>query len=354
MVRGREIVWCAFWLLAGDVAGFFLAPDSVWCAPLSLAASAAAGYAALRGRSSGANVTAAFFLAGFSLCGVQSVADSESYAALLERASFFRARASSFLEAILDPASDGGELPVVKALLTGDRSSLSRSAKAGFRLSGASHILALSGLHVGIIYKILKRIASPAGKSPVARVVGGLATLAALWAYAFVSGMSASIARATLMVTIFEAGLLSGRRSDGLNSLALSAIAIMVFDPSAPWDISFQMSFSACLAIFVIFPYLRRMLSTRMIVIRYIWESAALAISCQMTTGVLAWAYFGTFPRYFLITNLLAVPLVWVIIHLAIVAAVTFPIQAIAPHTAAALRLAVRVLNYIVGTIADL
>jgi competence protein ComEC len=92
----------------------------------------------------------------------------------------------------------------------------------------------------------------------------------------------------------------------------------LTFDPISAKDVGFQLSYAAMFGIAYIFPYMRKMWTNDLKILKWIWESAALSISCQLTTGPLAWYYFGTFPQYFLLTNLLALPLTGILIPIAL------------------------------------
>ena len=226
----------------------------------------------------------------------------------------------------LVPAGD--ELAVLRALAIGDRSGLPRDLKEAYRGSGAMHLLALSGLHVGLIYALLSRLLSPLGGQRMARLARSTITLALLGVFAMVSGLSPSICRAVIMISFYEiSGLISGDR-DGLAALAGSALILMLADPEVPRDIGFQLSYTAVLSILLIHPWLKKILQTRSKLLRLTWELLSVSLCCQLTCGVLAWWYFGTFPRYFMLTTLTAIPLTTAVMY-AIAAAVG--ITALAP-----------------------
>lgn len=215
----------------------------------------------------------------------------------------------------------GDELGVLRALAIGDKGSLSRDLKEAYRESGAMHLLALSGLHVGLLYALMLRMLSPLRGFRPARVLRSLLVLSALWTYALITGFSASIARAVLMITFYEvSGFISGDR-DAMSALAGSAFLLTLFHPEAPRDIGFQLSYSAVLSILLFHPHLSGLLQTRSRLLARIWELLSVSICCQSTCGVLAWIYFGSFPRYFLLTTLLAIPLATAVMY-AIAAAV--------------------------------
>lgn len=248
----------------------------------------------------------------------------------------------------------GGERAVVKALAIGDKLELDRITRASYRKSGASHLLALSGLHVGILYKLLIALFYPLGGNRRLRCFRSVVVLGLLWFFALVSGMSSSISRAVLMITLYEGAALANRPKDGWNALAISALLITLLHPEAPRQIGFQLSFCACIGIFGLYPSLRGMLRSRIPPLTAIWNGAALAISCQAATFLPVWLYFRSFPVYFLITNLLTLPLVTATLYLTVITLLASVAGAPAELPAEWLQGVVRLLNRVVAQIADL
>ena len=205
---------------------------------------------------------------------------------------------------------------IVQALLTGDRSGLSRETTAAFRASGASHILALSGLHLGIIYLIIRRLFGFLGNAPTARLGRCAATLVATAFYTLMTGAGPSTVRAFLFICVSEWSTLSpGRKRDPARTLLLALTLQLALTPRVITGVGFQLSYLAMLGIATLLPRLQawypapRTRLDRFDPMRKIWNAAALALSCQAFTAPLAWLRFHTFPPYFLLTNLLALPL---------------------------------------------
>lgn len=210
---------------------------------------------------------------------------------------------------------------IIKALLTGNREDIPQDVAQAFRDSGASHILALSGLHLGIIYAIIVKILTLAGNSPAMRRAKSVLTILICGFYTLATGAGASITRAFIFITLNEIGKMTGRPTSLKGVLATSLLLHLTFDPTAVSEIGFQLSYAAIFGIAYIFPWLREMWRNDWRGLKWIWESAAVSISCQITTGPLAYLYFGTFPQYFLLTNLIAVPLAGLIIPAALLVA---------------------------------
>ncbi|MBP5488028.1 MAG: ComEC/Rec2 family competence protein [Bacteroidales bacterium] len=205
-----------------------------------------------------------------------------------------------------------------------------------FRRSGASHLLALSGLHLGIIALFLRCLLTALGNSRPARIVRATVLVGFCLAYTVGCGASPSLLRALLFIILQQIAALSpGRRSSPADRLCIAATVQLAFDPMAIGSVAFQLSYMAMLGIVFIAPrleawYPSTRLSARIDPVRWIWKAASLALSCQLTTAPLVWLRFGSLPRYFLLTNLLAMPLCELLLPLGIVTlALTSPF----PHS---------------------
>lgn len=228
---------------------------------------------------------------------------------------------------------------LIKALLTGNRSSLTRETTAIFRSSGASHILALSGLHLGIIYMILIRLTAIIGRSPIARMIRSAFILTAVWFYATATGSGPSIVRASLFITIKEIAGILHRTSRSQDILCAAVTIQLAVSPSSIASVGFQLSYLAMAGITFIYPAMKAWYpqgsdntwTARIDIPRRIWDSASLAISCQITTFPVVLGTFGTFPTYFLLTNMLAMPLVSIIMVVSIATAI-LTVTGTCPH----------------------
>ena len=199
---------------------------------------------------------------------------------------------------------------VIRALLTGRRDALSRDTVALFRQSGASHLLALSGLHLGVIYLLLGRILSVLGNSQASRAVRSALLIGSCSLYAVLTGASASIIRALLFVVFSELHRLQRHRRRSPAAILCTALTLqLAVSPGVMQTLGFRLSYLAMTGIVTVFPVLERWYPVRRGLMHRVWVSAALALSCQLFTAPLVWAEFHVFPRYFLLTNLLALPL---------------------------------------------
>ena len=223
-------------------------------------------------------------------------------------------RAADALQGAIDAAGFPHEetAELLKALLLGRRDKLSRATEEAFRAAGASHILALSGLHLGILYGILQAVLACLGRSRGATLLRSALSLAAAGAYLRMTGASPSLVRAFLFICLNEtARLLPGRRRDPLNVFCAALTIQLAASPGVAAQLGFQLSYLAMLGITLVFPRLDAWYppSSRHDPVRGVWSAIALTLSCQLFTAPLVWIRFHTFPKYFLLTNLGALPL---------------------------------------------
>lgn len=191
---------------------------------------------------------------------------------------------------------------VLNAMLFGDKSSLEQEISQSFSNAGAMHVLAVSGLHVGIILMILVFLFGRLRFLSRSQVY--LISITCIWLYALITGFSPSVVRASLMFSIFFGAQLTSRKSDSLNALFVSAFVILVLYPSSLFDIGFQLSYLAVLGILIVNPFVSKLLYIENKWLRKVWEGSAVGISAQVFTIPLSLYYFHQFPNYFVLTNI--------------------------------------------------
>ena len=201
---------------------------------------------------------------------------------------------------------------LLEALLAGQRDGLDPATVEAFRAAGASHLLALSGLHLGILYGILQRGLAVLGRSRPALVARSAAAVGASFFYLVMTGASPSLVCAFLFILLHElARHLPGRRVRPQNVFCAALTLQLALTPAVVRSPGFQLSYLAMLGIITLFPRIEAWYpaGARFDPLRRIWSGIALAFSCQAFTAPLAWLRFHTFPKYFLLTNLAALPL---------------------------------------------
>ncbi len=346
MWKGRRLFFCSLAFIAGDLFGGWLTLP-----PILFFAAAIVCAITARIFKKGILLLTTLFLLGAASLQVSRIPVDIKVSAIDRTAAALKEDFSTSLGEIL---SEGDELAIVRALTTGDKSDINRELRENYRKSGAAHLLALSGLHVGIIYKLVELMLFFIGGSIAAKRLKSLIIVFSLWGFAIITGLSSSIFRAVLMITIHE---LSGWRysdRDGLTSLAASALIITIFNPEAPREVGFQLSFFAVFSIFTIYPVLKGLMHTRIRLLEKLWNSVCISISCQMTAGVIAFLYFGHFSAFFLITNILAIPLTGASLYLTATAIITKRIPIAGTCAASILHFTVGLLNEIISIIASL
>lgn len=218
---------------------------------------------------------------------------------------------------------------VVAAMTLGDKSAMTSELKDVYAVSGASHVLALSGLHLGIIYLLLSMMIV---RRRLRAVLQPLAVLA-IWAFALLVGLPSSVVRASVMISIFALLSLTGHGRMSLNALALAAIIILLANPYSLFDVGFQLSFAAMLAILTIQPLFEQVISRKWLmdhpVLRWLWGLTTVSFAAQAGTAPLVAYYFGRFSTYFLLTNFIVIPATTAILYLAL-ATLLLPMTGIA------------------------
>ena len=240
------------------------------------------------------------------------------------------------------------DLSLLSALTIGEKRDFPQELKESYAAAGASHVLALSGLHLGILYLLLTMLLPLRGRAIWKIVLRETVIVVALWSFAYIAGLSASVVRSAILFSLMSLGRCLRQDSSSVSSLAFAAIAMLLFSPHLLFDVSFQLSFSAVLAILLLTPHLQRLLKTddHGVLYRYVANLFILTFAAQIGTLPFVWYHFGVLPLYSLLTNIFVVPLAFVIIALTLLMLLT---SFIAP-----LRLLFTViLQYITGVMND-
>lgn len=205
---------------------------------------------------------------------------------------------------ILDPAA----AQIAKALLLGQKSGLETEVNEAYVTAGAMHVLAVSGLHVGIIYGFFFLFWKPQKLSKINRVLFlGLVVLV-IWGYAALTGLSPSVLRAASMFTIMALAQMKSRSPSVYNSLALSALILIMYNPFIIYSVGFQLSYAALTGILLFQPLIVRLWTPMNRWVYYFWEITTVSIAAQLATFPISIYYFHVFPTYFLFSNLVAIP----------------------------------------------
>ena len=254
-----------------------------------------------------------------------------------------------------DSGFEDDGLSLLSALTVGEKRGFPRELKEKYSAAGASHVLALSGLHLGILYMLLMLL-SPRVHDVRLSLLKESLVVVSLWTFAFVAGLSPSVTRSAILFTFMSVGRLLERDNSSVNSLAFAAIAMLIVEPHLLFDISFQLSFAAVFSILCIVPPMQRRLNvdSHGVVYRYVVNLLLISLAAQIGTLPFVWYCFGMFPFYFLFTNLFVVPLAFVIVALAVVVCVVQFIPVVQSAAVWLLSLVLDAMNGFVGFVSSL
>ncbi len=211
------------------------------------------------------------------------------------------------------------ERAFIKALLLGQRQDISSEVYEDYAKAGAVHILAISGLHIGIILLIIQFILKPLLYFRHGRFVRLLIILCVLWSFAVIAGLSPSVVRAVTMFSLFAMVRGLKRSSNSLNTLAVSAFILLLVRPGFCFDVGFQLSYAAVASIILIKPVLDSWWSFKNRVANWFLDLLKVSIAAQIGVLPLSLYYFHQFPGLFFVTNMVVVPCLIAILGLGIV-----------------------------------
>lgn len=215
----------------------------------------------------------------------------------------FWTNSRNYLKSVIQNRVSPKNQGLMIALVLGDKSDLKAESRSQFANAGAMHVLAVSGMHVGILLGILtflfKHI-KPFRKRNLYLYV----SLAILWAYAFLTGLPASVFRAVMMFTILGIGQIAGRRLFSLFNIFASALILLIIDPTLLFNIGFQLSYLAVLSIGIFYQPIRNLYQSKYLIPRKLWEGIAIGFAAQIGTVPISLYYFNQFPNYFLLSNI--------------------------------------------------
>ncbi|MFH0756531.1 MAG: ComEC/Rec2 family competence protein [Bacteroidota bacterium] len=212
-----------------------------------------------------------------------------------------------------------GAVSILKAVCLGDRSGLNENLQQSYARAGGMHVLAVSGLHVGLIWWVLHRLFSILVRLTGREIIRVALITILLWFYAWVTGFSSSVCRSVTMFSLFSlAGLMNQPRAP-VNVILLSMFIMLVIHPGRLLDVGFQLSYVAVLSIVTLHPLISKLIRIKNRALRWAWEATAVSLAAQVGTLPLVVHYFHQIPLYALLTNLLVIPLLSCIIALFVI-----------------------------------
>jgi competence protein ComEC len=244
------------------------------------------------------------------------------------------------------------QMGVAEAMIGGMKAELDFETKQWYSATGAIHILAVSGMHVVILFVVLNALFGLFlnKKKPTFLVV----ILVSLWSYAIFTGLSPSVCRSTLMFSMIQFGTYFRRDDNPVNTLLLSAIVLLIIVPTWLYDVGFQLSYLAVLGIMIIYPSLKRLFYISWKPLRWIWEISAVSIAAQILTLPLTLYYFHQFPNYFLLANPVVSLISSVMLPIGLLVLFVAKIPFIGAGLGFIFKWLINILNYSVYIIAEL
>ena len=210
--------------------------------------------------------------------------------------------------------NDDETLGIAEALLIGYKNDLDKDLVQAYSNTGVVHIIAISGLHLGLIYMVLLWLFDRIPFIKRFKIFKSISIISCLWIFSLLTGASASVLRSAVMFTCIIIGKTIKRQSSIYNSLAASAFILLCYNPYFLWDVGFQLSYLAIIGIISLQKPIHQLLYFETYLLKKIWEMSSITIAAQIITFPICLYYFHQFPNVFLISNLIAVPLSTVIL----------------------------------------
>ncbi|PKQ43879.1 ComEC/Rec2 family competence protein [Confluentibacter flavum] len=206
------------------------------------------------------------------------------------------------------------ELAIINALLLGQRQDISEEVYSNYTNAGAIHILAVSGLHIGIILLILSFILKPLEQFKQGKLVKTILLIGMLWGFAVIAGLSASVTRAVTMFSIVAIAMNLKRPTSIFNTLAISMFVLLLIKPMFLFDVGFQLSYLAVFSIVIIDPLLYNLWKPKNKILDFYWHTLTVTVSAQFGILPISLYYFHQLPALFFISNLVIIPVLGIIL----------------------------------------
>lgn len=243
------------------------------------------------------------------------------------------------------------EAGLAAALLIGYKQDLDPDLVSDYTDTGLAHVIAISGMHLALIYWLLMMVFRPLGKRRGFRIIAPALTITCLWIFTLLAGAQPSVLRSAVMFTCIITGRTISRNQTIYNSLAASAFILLCYNPFWLWDLGFQLSYAAVLSLLIFMKPVSQWFIFSNRLVHITWNAMAVSIAAQVLTTPLSIYHFHQFPNYFLLSNLVAVPLSTVILFGEIILCAVSFVEPVAKTVGEIIACLMRFLN---GTISHL
>ena len=248
----------------------------------------------------------------------------------------------------------GSELAIARAILLGDDDTMEPELRASYAAAGVSHILCVSGMHVGVIFMILSFLLKPLGLFPTTRLLKALLLMLAIWLYAHITGLSPSVTRSATMFTFVTVGGVLRRNTNVFHSLMASLFVLLALRPQLLFEVGFQLSYLAVFGIVLLQPRIAGIYNCKTKIADYFWQLLSVSVAAQIATFPISTYYFGIFPNYFLISNLTVIALSFVVIITGVVVLTVSWVPVVSGALSFLLTWEIRIMNGIVSFVEGL
>ncbi|MDW5287925.1 ComEC/Rec2 family competence protein [Formosa sp. PL04] len=245
------------------------------------------------------------------------------------------------------------ELAIINALLLGQRQDISGTLYKNYTKAGAVHILAVSGLHVGILLLLLNYLFSPIERFKNGKLIKTICIIILIWSFAILTGLSPSVSRATLMFSLVAISMNSNRPSNIFNTVAISAFLLLLWNPMLLFDVGFQLSYLAVLGIITFQPTLSRLWYPKHKLSKLFWNTLTVTMTAQLGVLPISIYYFHQFPGLFFLSNLVIVPFLGYILGFGILILILASLQILPTFLAIAFNKTIGIMNAFVNWVAS-
>jgi competence protein ComEC len=234
---------------------------------------------------------------------------------------------------------------LAQAMLIGYKEDLDKELLNAYTNTGVVHIIAISGLHLGLIFMLMDLLICTLAGRKRSAWAGIVISLPLLWSFAILTGSSASVIRSAIMFSFIIIGNAIRRKSNGMNSLLGSAFILLLWNPDLRFDLGFQLSYAAVASILLFDQDVKKMIFFKNKAALYCWSMVSITMAAQVLTTPIVIANFHRFPTLFLFTNLVAVPLSSLVLVLEIVLCIIHPLDTMAKGLGVAINALIQLMN---------
>ena len=217
---------------------------------------------------------------------------------------------------VLTDGTENHAYSLLVAMTLGERSAVSSDMRHVFSVTGASHVLALSGLHMGILFSLISMLTVFGRRTLVAR----LTMVVLFWGFALLTGLSVSVVRSALMLSVAAVFAVRGGHPPTVNVLCFAAVLLLLLNPYSLFDVGFQLSFLSVFAILLVMPLLDSLWPEQFLfrhrLLRMLWSVVAVSVAAQIGTAPMVAFHFGQLPVFFVLSNLIVIPCAYLILWL--------------------------------------